>query len=196
MNGFATFVEHWQSCTVSRELGNFLIAKGNMLVGQIAVLPFPSCSPETRTCFTKQCRHASFRPVLHSRVAQSLHRTANTRCYTATIEREVQTAQTPGSQDCLPAPAPGRLENTAQDFVEEHRIRAYEVGVDQKATLITLANLLQVRISIAHGPFGIAAVPGLDDSMMCRKWPVIMVSHCGVELRKALQQTPSWSPCS
>lgn len=143
LNGFATLSN---TGSPAQSLGNFLIAKGNMLVGQIAVLPFPCFSPETRTCFTKQCRHASFRPVLHSRVAQSVHRNANTRCYTATIEREVQTAQTPGSQDCLPAPAPGRLENNAQNFVEEHRIRAYEVGVDQKATLITLANLLQVRI--------------------------------------------------
>ena len=167
-----------------------------MLVGKLAVLPFTSCPQETRTWFTKQCRHAPSRTALHPRAAQSLHNRANVRCHTAALEREVQTAQTPGSEDCLPAPAPGRLENNAHNIVEEHRIRAYEVGVDQKATLITMANLLQVQTWILMGLLGSAAVPGLSANMTCRKWLAIMVLHCGVGLRKALQQTPSWSPCS
>ena len=48
----------------------------------------------------------------------------------------------------MPVPAPGRLNADATAFVEEHRIRAYEVGPDQRATIVTIANLLQVRAAI------------------------------------------------
>ena len=44
----------------------------------------------------------------------------------------------------FPAPAAGVLQDNATLFVEEHRIRAYEVGADQKTTISTIANLLQV----------------------------------------------------
>lgn len=81
---------------------------------------------------------------------QRIRRNPDVACNTIALERNVETAQTNGSQECLSAPAPGRLENNAQNFVEEHRIRAYEVGVDQKATLITLANLLQ-EVAGNHG---------------------------------------------
>ena len=51
----------------------------------------------------------------------------------------------------FPAPAAGVLQNNATLFVEEHRIRAYEVGADQKTTISTVANLLQVLIRSLAG---------------------------------------------
>ena len=38
----------------------------------------------------------------------------------------------------------GRLNEDGTAFLEEHRIRGYEVGPDQKTTIVTIANLLQV----------------------------------------------------
>jgi hypothetical protein len=49
------------------------------------------------------------------------------------------------NQLVLPAPSPGRLLNKATSFIDEQRIRGYEVGPDQKTTILTIANLLQVR---------------------------------------------------
>ncbi|BDA48332.1 Palmitoyl-acyl carrier protein thioesterase, chloroplastic [Coccomyxa sp. Obi] len=37
----------------------------------------------------------------------------------------------------------GRLTDDGTAFLEEHRIRGYEVGPDQKTTIVTIANLLQ-----------------------------------------------------
>ena len=69
-------------------------------------------------------------------------------CRTAALEREAIRAELPErehvSRETLPAPAPGQLQHNATVFVEEHRIRAYEVGADQKTTISTIANLLQV----------------------------------------------------
>ncbi len=41
----------------------------------------------------------------------------------------------------------GRLTDDGTAFLEEHRIRGYEVGPDQKTTIVTIANLLQVCCS-------------------------------------------------
>lgn len=129
------------SCCVTR----------SMLQGQLRpARPCASLTPELQTRCLQQCKHGVFSSVPQYPARQRLQRNASVVCNTIALEREVESAQTPGSQDCLPAPAPGRLENNAQNFVEEHRIRAYEVGVDQKATLITLANLLQVPTLCAH----------------------------------------------
>lgn len=49
------------------------------------------------------------------------------------------------NQLVLPTPAPGRLLNKATSFVDEHRIRGYEVGPDQRTNILTIANLLQVN---------------------------------------------------
>ena len=42
--------------------------------------------------------------------------------------------------------AAGHLSEDGTAFLEEHRIRAYEVGPDQQTTIVTMANLLQVCI--------------------------------------------------
>ena len=42
--------------------------------------------------------------------------------------------------------AAGQLRGNSTSFVEQHRIRAYEVGPDQCATIVTVANLLQVSM--------------------------------------------------
>lgn len=79
-----------------------------------------------------------------------VHKAIDVRCHTAALEREaIRTDALEDehvSRETLPAPAPGRLQHNATVFVEEHRIRAYEVGPDQKTTISTIANLLQVRI--------------------------------------------------
>ena len=43
----------------------------------------------------------------------------------------------------LSAPAAGYLANNSTSYKEEHKIRAYEVGPDQKTSIVTIANLLQ-----------------------------------------------------
>ncbi len=45
----------------------------------------------------------------------------------------------------LPTPRAAALACDERSFFEEHRIRAYEVGPDQRCTIVTIANLLQVR---------------------------------------------------
>ena len=40
--------------------------------------------------------------------------------------------------------AAGHLSENGTAFLEEHRIRGYEVGPDQQTTIVTMANLLQV----------------------------------------------------
>ena len=80
-----------------------------------------------------------------------IYRSNNVRCYTAALEREALRAEAHEdehvSRDTLPAPSPGQLQRNATVFIEEHRIRAYEVGADQKTTISTIANLLQVCTS-------------------------------------------------
>lgn len=82
--------------------------------------------------------------VGHIRTQKSV----DVRCHTAALEREAIQAEALEdehiSRDTLPAPSPGKLQHNATVFVEEHRIRAYEVGPDQKTTISTVANLLQV----------------------------------------------------
>lgn len=38
----------------------------------------------------------------------------------------------------------GRFGNERKCYVEQHRVRSYEVGPDRRATVPTIANLLQV----------------------------------------------------
>jgi hypothetical protein len=93
---------------------------------------------------------SSLKPVLPSWPSQlSLsHDPADWRCFTAALDREVISAEAPQddfvNRKSFPAPAAGVLQDNATLFVEEHRIRAYEVGADQKTTISTIANLLQV----------------------------------------------------
>lgn len=42
--------------------------------------------------------------------------------------------------------AAGHLSQDGTAFLEEHRIRGYEVGPDQQTTIVTMANLLQVPV--------------------------------------------------
>ena len=90
---------------------------------------------------------ASSRPHAHL-VGLRIQRSNSVRCHTAALEREAIRAEAHEdehvSRDTLPAPSPGQLQHNATVFVEEHRIRAYEVGADQKTTISTIANLLQV----------------------------------------------------
>lgn len=81
-------------------------------------------------------------------VGPRIQRSNNVKCQTVALEREAVRAESHEaehvSRDTLPAPSPGQLQHNATVFVEEHRIRAYEVGADQKTTISTVANLLQV----------------------------------------------------
>lgn len=44
----------------------------------------------------------------------------------------------------FPAPKPGSFAEDRSSFFEQHRIRGYEVSPDQRASMVTIANLLQV----------------------------------------------------
>lgn len=50
----------------------------------------------------------------------------------------------------LPAPEPARFEHDSTVFAEEFRIRGNEAGPDQRANIITIANLLQVRLAMTR----------------------------------------------
>ncbi len=50
----------------------------------------------------------------------------------------------------LPAPASGKFMPEFTSFSEEHRIRGYEAGPDQRATIVAMANLLQVCARISN----------------------------------------------
>lgn len=52
-------------------------------------------------------------------------------------------------------------------WVEEHRIRGYEVGPDQKTTITTMANLLQVLCLL---PFQPAPARGQTPCMQALCW--------------------------
>ena len=93
------------------------------------------------------------KPVANSRahahpVGPRIQHLLSVRCHTAALEREAIRAEARVdehvSRETLPAPSPGQLQHNATLFVEEHRIRAYEVDADQKTTISTVANLLQV----------------------------------------------------
>ena len=115
-----------------------------------AQLPGPPCA--TGRPYANQARcHFKCSPALLSRPAHSpsLGAALDFRCFTAALDRETVPAEAPQevfvNRETLPAPAPGVLQHNATIFVEEHRIRAYEVGADQKTTISTIANLLQVH---------------------------------------------------
>ena len=57
----------------------------------------------------------------------------------------VQASEVSLFQEVFPAPAPGQFAPDKLRFSEEHRIRGYEVAPDQRANVVTVANLLQVR---------------------------------------------------
>lgn len=68
----------------------------------------------------------------------------------------------------LPSPDTGRCVNNYTSFTEQYRIRGYEAGPDQRANIITMANLLQ-EVGGNHGvatwgrsDSGLAAMPGLE----------------------------------
>ena len=44
----------------------------------------------------------------------------------------------------MPAPRGGKLKEKATAYIEEHRIRAYEADPNQRTTIVTMSNLLQV----------------------------------------------------
>lgn len=56
----------------------------------------------------------------------------------------------PDPREVLPVPSQAGLSPEHTSFLEEHRIRAYEVGPDQRTTIVTIANLLQ-EVAGNHG---------------------------------------------
>lgn len=45
----------------------------------------------------------------------------------------------------------GRFQNGLSSFTEQHRIRGYEVAPDQRTSVVSIANLMQVRVEHALG---------------------------------------------
>lgn len=86
-----------------------------------------------------------------------------------------EVATTPSIKDedvCIlqfPPPKAGAFSTDRRKFVEEHRIRGYEVHPDQRATLVTIANLLQeIAGNHAVGMWGradngFANIPSMKD---------------------------------
>ena len=101
-------------------------------------------------------RNILFGRAADSRICSGVKRTVrdahsakgNHRCQTASA---VQTAtERPQTEfeiaaEEMPAPRGGCLKEEATAYVEEHRIRAYEADPNQRTTIVTMSNLLQVR---------------------------------------------------
>ena len=95
----------------------------------------------TSPCCGSRCRSAG--PDAGSRSADA----AGVACRAAVLDYEAPTQYRPppSSGQVIPNATSGRLINSGSAFVESHRIRAYECGPDQKTTIITMSNILQVR---------------------------------------------------
>ena len=118
------------------------------------------------------------------------HSSIDVRCGTAALEREVLPAEAPEedfvNREVLPAPAPGELQHNATVFVEEHRIRAYEVGADQKTTISTMANLLQVSLHPCQA-FSSLHSTGITNDTILRVCVLLHVTlHAARHCRKLL----------
>ena len=84
--------------------------------------------------------------------------------------------------------AAGHLSGDGTAFLEEHRIRGYEVGPDQQTTIVTMANLLQVpghscsrlncRLSAWYIFKKLLRVRRCIDASMQRTPPMGLIEHC------------------
>ena len=82
---------------------------------------------------------------VRQKAAQSLQQTI--RCRAAAIVEDAPKAHTNEFQTAakeMPAPRGGKLKEKATAYIEEHRIRAYEADPNQRTTIVTMSNLLQV----------------------------------------------------
>lgn len=70
-----------------------------------------------------------------------------------------QTPLVPQPQVLFVAPVAGTLVNNSSAFVEEHRIRGSEAAPDQKATIVTIANILQVCSQQTSAPLAFSVWP-------------------------------------
>jgi len=70
----------------------------------------------------------------------------------------------------MPAPRGGTLKEEATAYVEEHRIRAYEADPNQRTTIVTMSNLLQVMptdsVQVVRLPL---VVPGVVTPLVCSR---------------------------
>jgi len=80
-------------------------------------------------------------------------------CSAATVESHAPS--TSQAMHVLAPCAAGRLIYNGTAWVEEHRIRGYEVGPDQKTTISTIANLLQARTAVLE--------PWLTAQLLCAR---------------------------
>lgn len=97
----------------------------------------------------------------------------------------------------LPALTEAHFEASNTVFVEEFRIRGNEAGPDQRANIITIANLLQV-CTAAGGGYAVAVSdsvlpPSLPPSIMhCRRWVATTALPCGAGPRQVLHPCQAW----
>ena len=100
----------------------------------------------------------------------------------------------PLRQQLSPPVNASRLVDTDTVFVEQHRIRGYEVGPDRQATILTIANLLQVPrlCSIQHCDRADHA----NHATIHRSVVATMLCASGVALMLAFPHVPRWSKTS
>lgn len=113
---------------------------------------FVGLSAKMRASYSAYARNSSalLRPVssLRSYVPQYEHRRRRLSSFAALsiatpAERAIPVV------DHFSAPCAGHFSTLKDSFVEEHRVRGAEVAPDQCASIVTIANLLQVRAN-AH----------------------------------------------
>lgn len=81
----------------------------------------------------------------NSQLVQATHKCQATAAPAAEAIPEVQNGHFQTAAQEMPAPRGGKLKEKATAYIEEHRIRAYEADPNQRTTMVTMSNLLQVR---------------------------------------------------
>mmetsp|Transcript_20653 Transcript_20653/g.62236 ORF Transcript_20653/g.62236 Transcript_20653/m.62236 type:complete len:374 (-) Transcript_20653:315-1436(-) len=102
------------------------------------ILPTPPPAPQAIRLQPKQRRRLHSLPAAASSVA------AERRVDPSQVKKATPAVTT------LPSPGPSGLDPGEESFTEEHRIRSYEVGPDQRTSIVTIANLLQ-EVAGNHG---------------------------------------------
>lgn len=110
----------------------------------------------------------------------------------ATAERQPDAKQfkrvTPAATT-LPSPGPSGLDPGDESFTEEHRIRSYEVGPDQRTSIVTIANLLQ-EVAGNHG----VAMWGRSDEGFATD-PIMVENHLifvTTRIQLRMKSYPKW----
>lgn len=91
----------------------------------------------------------------------------------------------------MPAPRGGKLKEKATAYIEEHRIRAYEADPNQRSTMVTMSNLLQVP----RPPFALLPSPCRRIGLLPSYRNFSILGHAMKQTSHAEEASHSHSKC-